>query len=115
MYLWAKHDQQDKGPYRNRRFHVWPVRDGPGDDLALAIYNRKQDLLQWISPSSANLKPAMWYFFSSLAGTLAVFVGPPLASKLIEVWSPWVPMSLSLVATTLVGAVVFLTLETSPD
>lgn len=56
---------------------------------------------------------ATTYFFSSLAANLAVFIGPPLASKLMEVWSPWVPVSLSLVLTALAGAVIFLIPETA--
>lgn len=55
----------------------------------------------------------MVYFFSSLAANLAVFVGPPLASHMMEVWSPGVPMSLSLVITTLAGVMILLVPETA--
>ncbi|KAI0534188.1 MFS general substrate transporter [Xylaria digitata] len=66
-----------------------------------------------ISDATTPENRAITYFFSSLAANAAVFLGPPLASKMIEVWSPWVPMSLSLVATALAGGIVLMVPETA--
>jgi len=56
---------------------------------------------------------AITYFFASLAANAAVFVGPPLASGLMETWSPWVPMVLSLVITATAGGLILLMPETA--
>ncbi|KAI1339718.1 MFS general substrate transporter [Xylariaceae sp. FL0016] len=56
---------------------------------------------------------SIWYFFLSLAAQSAVFVGPSLGSKLMGVWSPWVPMYLSLVTTALAGLVMLPVPETA--
>ncbi|GAP85022.2 putative general substrate transporter protein [Rosellinia necatrix] len=53
------------------------------------------------------------YFYSSLAANLAVFVGPPLAAKAMALWSPWVPMSMSLAATALAGGIMLMVPETA--
>ncbi|KAI1273527.1 MFS general substrate transporter [Xylaria sp. FL0933] len=66
-----------------------------------------------ISDVNAPENRAIIYFFSALAANVAVFIGPPLASKMIQIWSPWVPMSLSLVATTLAGSIILLIPETA--
>ncbi|KAI0409170.1 MFS general substrate transporter [Xylaria palmicola] len=80
-----------------------------GGGLAMAIVV----LYAIMSDVSAPEDRAIMYFFSSLAANLAVFAGPPVASKLIEVWSPWVPMSLSLIAAGVAGGIIILVPETA--
>ncbi|KAI1305019.1 hypothetical protein F5Y03DRAFT_356265 [Xylaria venustula] len=86
-----------------------PVLDliGGGPSMALVV------LYAIISDVNTPENRATAYFLSSLASNLAVFVGPPLASKMIEIWSPWVPMSLSLVATILAGGIILWVPETA--
>ncbi|KAI3325428.1 MFS general substrate transporter [Xylariaceae sp. AK1471] len=86
-----------------------PALELLGGGLTMAIVL----LYAIISDVNAPENRAITYFFSSLAANAAVFVGPPLASKLIEVWSPWVPMSLSLVATAAAGGIILIIPETT--
>ncbi|KAI0446875.1 MFS general substrate transporter [Xylaria telfairii] len=86
-----------------------PAFDLIGGGLTMAIVV----LYAIISDVNVPENRAMVYFFSSLAANLAVFVGPPLASRMMEVCSPWVPMSLSLVITTLAGVMILLVPETA--
>ncbi|KAI0453475.1 MFS general substrate transporter [Xylaria acuta] len=86
-----------------------PALELVGGGLTMAIVV----LYAIISDVNAPENRAMAYFFSSLAANLAVFVGPPLASHMMETWSPWVPMSLSLVVTTLAGVMILLVPETA--
>ncbi|KAI0116523.1 MFS general substrate transporter [Nemania sp. FL0031] len=88
---------------------VGPLLEVIGGGLTMAIVI----LYAIISDVNAPEDRAITYFFSSLAANLAVFAGPPLASKMIEVWSPWVPISSSLVATVLAGSIIFLVPETA--
>ncbi|KAI1129768.1 MFS general substrate transporter [Nemania abortiva] len=86
-----------------------PALELIGGGLTMAIVI----LYAIISDVNAPENRATTYFFSSLAANLAVFVGPPLASKMMEVWSPWVPISLSLLVTVLAGTIIFLVPETA--
>ncbi|KAK5625115.1 hypothetical protein RRF57_000831 [Xylaria bambusicola] len=88
---------------------VGPTLELIGGGLTMALVV----LYAIISDANSPEDRAMIYFFSSLAANLAVFAGPPMASFMIETWSPWVPMSLSLLATTLAGAIILLVPETA--
>ncbi|KAH8668752.1 major facilitator superfamily domain-containing protein [Xylariales sp. PMI_506] len=37
-----------------------------------------------------------WFFFFSLSAQAAGFIGAPLGAKLMELWSPWVPLTIVL-------------------
>ncbi|KAI1357416.1 MFS general substrate transporter [Xylaria arbuscula] len=80
---------------------------GGGLTMALII------LYSIISDVNAPEDRAIIYFFSSLAANLAVFIGPPIASIMSETWSPWVPIMISLVCTTLAGCIILLIPETA--
>ncbi|KAI0433112.1 MFS general substrate transporter [Xylaria sp. FL1042] len=86
-----------------------PVLELIGGGLTMAMVV----LYAIISDVNAPENRAIIYLFSSLAANVAVFVGPPVASKMIETWSPWAPLSLSLVATTLAGSIILLVPETA--
>ncbi|KAI0416049.1 MFS general substrate transporter [Xylaria grammica] len=86
-----------------------PALELIGGGLTMAIVV----LYAIISDVTTPENRSVTYFFSSLAANIAVFLGPPLASGMIEIWSPWVPISLSLVATMLAGGIVLLVPETA--
>ncbi|KAI0516926.1 MFS general substrate transporter [Xylaria bambusicola] len=88
---------------------VGPTLELIGGGLTMALVV----LYAIISDANAPEDRAIIYFFSSLAANLAVFIGPPLASFMIETSSPWVPMSFSLLATTLAGSIILLIPETA--
>ncbi|KAI1371182.1 MFS general substrate transporter [Hypoxylon crocopeplum] len=56
---------------------------------------------------------AISYFYFSLSAQCAVFAGPPIGSKLMGVWSPWVPMFMVLIVSALAGVIIFLIPETA--
>ncbi|KAJ2988997.1 hypothetical protein NUW58_g3692 [Xylaria curta] len=86
-----------------------PVFELIGGGITMAIVV----LYAIVSDVNAPEDKAITYFFASLAANVAVFVGPPLASKMIAVWSPWAPISLSLAVTTLAGMIVVIIPETA--
>ncbi|KAI0893041.1 MFS general substrate transporter [Annulohypoxylon nitens] len=53
------------------------------------------------------------YLFLSLSAQVAGFIGPPIGSKLMSIWSPWVPLCLVLVANMLAGALILFIPETA--
>ncbi|KAI0968358.1 MFS general substrate transporter [Xylaria arbuscula] len=86
-----------------------PILDliGGGPSMAMVL------LYAIISDVNSPENRAMAYFWSSLAAKLAMFLGPPLSSKMTEIWSPWVPMLLSLVAIILAGGIILWVPETA--
>ncbi|KAI8962375.1 MFS general substrate transporter [Daldinia sp. FL1419] len=80
---------------------------GGGLTVATAI------LYAIISDVQTSENKTISYFFFSLSAQSAFFVGPPIGSKLTEIWSPWVPLSASLVISILAGSIVLLVPETA--
>ncbi|KAL7619659.1 hypothetical protein AAE478_010200 [Parahypoxylon ruwenzoriense] len=80
---------------------------GGGLTVATAI------LCAIISDVQTPENKAISYFFFSLSAQSAVFVGPPLGSKLMGTMSPWVPLYMVLLVSAFAAAIILLIPETA--
>ncbi|KAI0005261.1 MFS general substrate transporter [Xylariaceae sp. FL0662B] len=67
-----------------------PVFQSLGGGLLVATSLLQAMLSDVVTPENR----ARWFFFFSLSQQTAGFIGAPLSSKLIEAFSPWVPLAI---------------------
>jgi PCFT/HCP family folate transporter-like MFS transporter 1/3 len=55
---------------------------------------------------------ATWFFFFSLSAQAAGFIGMPIGAKMMDLWSPWAPLSITLLLGPLNGLLMVFMPET---